>query len=67
MRFVQLARFTDAKLELFQGDIDTLPRLSYIAMLHVWGEASWRDIPGIEEQVFASSQKAKLIIKCLPS
>jgi hypothetical protein len=67
MRFVQLARFTDAKLELFQDDIDTLPRLPYTAISHVVGEASWCDIPGNEGQVFASPQKAKFIVKCLPS
>ena len=42
-------------------------KLQYIAISHVWGEAQWLSILGIEHEVLASPSKAEFIQKALPA
>jgi hypothetical protein len=40
----------------------------YVAVSHVWGcGLKWRNVPGIEEDVFASEEKVKFLMQHLPS
>ncbi|KAK5654676.1 hypothetical protein OQA88_6999 [Cercophora sp. LCS_1] len=38
----------------------------FIAISHVWGDASWRHVDGIEDQILVSDDKALFIAKSLP-
>jgi len=61
--FVQLGRFINGHLELFRTQIGVV---EYIAVSHVWGQAKWLRIDGIEREVYASQQKAEFIRSQLP-
>ncbi|KAH7371670.1 hypothetical protein BKA66DRAFT_572642 [Pyrenochaeta sp. MPI-SDFR-AT-0127] len=61
---IKFARFVDGMLVLFEARIDSL---DYIAFSHVWGEWTWRSIPGIPYKVKASQEKADFIANDLPA
>lgn len=64
-RLVHLCRFDDAgSLQLQVGDLD---HDSYYAISHVWQQAVWTQIRGVERPVVASSQKVRFITDVLPS
>jgi hypothetical protein len=60
---VQFARFINGKVVLFT---ESTTELEYIAISHVWGSAEWLKIPGLENDVKASRQKAFFIERELP-
>ena len=51
---------------LFKDQI-YLREVSYLAVTHSWGHATWRSIPGIEGDVIASDSKARFITESLQS
>ena len=61
---VQFARFVSGELILFSAYTS---ELEYIAVSHVFGETEWLSIPGIKNEVLASTQKAAFIEKELPA
>ncbi|KAG8529088.1 uncharacterized protein KY384_005723 [Bacidia gigantensis] len=60
----KFARFVGVNLELFRAHTS---QLEYIAVSHVFGKTEWCQIPGIQGEVLASSQKAAFIENELPS
>lgn len=66
---VQPTRLTLCRFD--SGNLITETKLlretQYICISHAWGEAFWRNISGIQEEVLASSEKAEFITKRLPS
>ena len=61
---VQFARFVSGELVLFSA---YTTELEYIAVSHVFGKTEWFTIPGIKNEVLASTQKAAFIEKELPA
>jgi hypothetical protein len=55
---VQLGRFLDGRLELFNACIGDR---EYIAVSQIWGKVEWLRVDGVERDVYASPQKAKFI------
>ena len=60
---VKFARFVNGELILFNA---YTTELEYIAVSHVFGRTEWFTIPGIKNEVLASTQKAAFIEKELP-
>ena len=44
-----------------------LNSIKYIAVSHVWGQATWQRVAGHEEKVLVSNEKAKFLAERLPS
>ncbi|KFZ00933.1 hypothetical protein V501_10345 [Pseudogymnoascus sp. VKM F-4519 (FW-2642)] len=65
MPTITLCRFGDGK-QLSLHEV-TLESSSYIAISHIWAQASWTKIPGIAEKVLVSPQKARFIQDRLPA
>ncbi|KAF5263358.1 hypothetical protein FOXYS1_5895 [Fusarium oxysporum] len=64
MTRVVLCKFgKDKKLSRHEVELGEHP---FIAISHVWCQATWRSIPGIEWRVLASPQKARWIADELP-
>ena len=61
---VKFARFVNGELILFSA---FTTELEYIAVSHVFGKTEWFSIPGIKNEVLASTQKAAFIEKELPA
>ena len=61
---VKFARFVSGQLVLFSAYTS---ELEYIAVSHVFGKTEWFSIPGIKNEVLASTQKATFIEKELPA
>ena len=61
---VKFARFVSGELVLFSA---YTTELEYIAVSHVFGKTEWFTIPGIQNEVLASTQKAAFIEKELPA
>ena len=57
---VKFARFVNGELILFSA---YTTELEYIAVSHVFGKTEWFTIPGIKDEVLASTQKAAFIEK----
>jgi hypothetical protein len=53
---IKFARFIDGNLTLFEAKTD---EIEYVAFSHVWGDCTWRRIPGIPYEVKASDYKAE--------
>lgn len=65
MPTITLCRFdANNKLSLQK---ETLESSSYIAISHIWAQASWTKIPGIAREVIASPQKVIFIQEKLPA
>ncbi|CAG7556530.1 unnamed protein product [Fusarium equiseti] len=63
---LKLCRFDSGSLVTetkFLRDVDR----SYYAISHIWGDALWRNVPGIDHEVLVSEEKARFIIEELPS
>lgn len=64
MVVINLCRYDEAgTLSLAPCDID---KADFIAVSHVWGDASWVDIKGVPSKVLVSPQKAVWVEKSLP-
>ena len=61
---VKFARFENGKLILLEARTDSL---EYLSFSHVWGDWTWRDIPGIPYRIKASQGKANFIENDLPA
>ena len=61
---VKFARFVNGELNLFTA---YTTELEYIAVSHVFGKTEWFTIPGIRNEVLASTQKAAFIERELPA
>jgi hypothetical protein len=61
---VTLCRYREG---LLVKELLPLQGTEYITISHVWGQAKWQTIQGVEGEVLASSEKAKFIAKQLPS
>lgn len=61
---IKFARFVNGTLQLFTAQTD---ELEYVAFSHVWGDWTWRSVPGIPYEVKASQEKADFIANELPA
>lgn len=59
-----LCRYCDGKLE---RESHLVENTNYLAISHVWGQAEWQRVPGIEGQVLVSKEKAKFLSEQLSS
>lgn len=55
---IKLAHYVDGKIEFFESQTDTT---AYIAISHVWGEAEWRQVNGVPQEILVSEKKATFI------
>jgi hypothetical protein len=53
-----LCRYVDGKLK---REMMLLADTKYIAISHVWGEASWQRIDGLNDDILVSNEKAKFM------
>ena len=58
-----LCRFLSGQLVKEEFPIGTV---EYIAISHVWGDAKWQHVAGIEEEVMVSEEKAQFMVDQLP-
>ena len=60
---VTLCRFESGRLI---KETHSSRSVSFVAISHVWGEARWRSVEGVEGDVLVSNDKAKFITDVLP-
>jgi hypothetical protein len=59
---VNLVKYTDGNLERKSMSVGTT---NYIAISHVWGDASWQHVAGIGYEVLVSDEKARFLAERL--
>lgn len=61
---VVMCRYADGRLERHKVHIQ---ETQYVAISHVWEEAQWLHVPGIDGDVLVSPEKARFMAESLPS
>ena len=61
---VVMCRYKDGRVERHEVSVQDT---QYIAISHVWEEAQWLHVTGIDWEVLVSPEKAKFMVESLPS
>jgi len=56
----------NAETSKFETNEQCVGETKYLAISHVWGQATWRNVVGVDAQILASDEKAKFVAERLP-